>query len=400
MKNKKNKIVVLGFIAAIIIGIISYYVFHNSKKLILEYAKNIELNINEEYYNLDNIKKIENGSIITSKEKIDTSKIGSIEISFDVKDCQDKVTTYQYTVQVVDKVPPVITFNKLIETNEGTEIDLLKGVTVTDNSNTTIIPKIEGEYDLNKSGEYQLYYVAEDESKNSTREEFTLKVNKKKSSNNATSSSQNSANNSNNNNPNNGNVHNSKDETTFTTSKGFKGITKNGVTYIDGYLVVNKTYSLPANYGSALTNVTLENFNKMKNAATLEGLNIYISSGFRSYNTQNNLYNGYVKRDGKVAADTYSARAGHSEHQSGLAFDVNIINDTFANTAEAKWLAKNCYKYGFILRYPKGKSNETGYKYEAWHFRYVGEELATKLYNQGDWITMEDYFGIISEYAA
>lgn len=184
----------------------------------------------------------------------------------------------------------------------------------------------------------------------------------------------------------------------FKTSKGFKGIVKNGATYIDGYLIVNKTYSLPRNYGKSLTKETFANFNKMKSAADSEGLNIYISSGFRSYNTQEKLYNSYVKKDGLSVADTYSARAGHSEHQSGLAFDVNIINDTFANTKEAKWLSSNCYKYGFILRYPKNKSNETGYKYEPWHFRYVGKNLATKLYNDGNWLTIEDYFGITSQY--
>ena len=136
----------------------------------------------------------------------------------------------------------------------------------------------------------------------------------------------------------------------------------------------------------------------MQAAAKADGLNIYISSGFRSYSYQKNLYNNYVNRDGVVAADTYSARAGHSEHQSGLAFDVNTINDSFANTEEGKWLNDNCYKYGFILRYPKGKSDETGYQYEPWHFRYVGVELAEKLYNNGNWITVEDYFGITSKY--
>lgn len=184
----------------------------------------------------------------------------------------------------------------------------------------------------------------------------------------------------------------------FTTLNGFKGKTVNGLTYIDGILIVNKTYSLPSTYGAGLTSTTRKAFKEMSAAAKLEGLNIYLSSGFRSYNTQNKLYNNYVKRDGQVVVDTYSARAGHSEHQSGLAFDVNQINDTFNNTNEAKWLSDNCYKYGFILRYPKGKTNETGYKYEPWHFRYVGTELATKLYNNGDWITLESYFGITSEY--
>lgn len=182
------------------------------------------------------------------------------------------------------------------------------------------------------------------------------------------------------------------------TSKGFSITKKNGITYIDGYLIVNKTYSIPSSYGSGLTEETSTNFKKMKKAAEEENLDLYISSGYRSYSRQDTLYSNYVKKDGKDEANTYSARPGHSEHQSGLAFDVNIVNDSFAGTEEAKWLADNCYRYGFILRYPKGKSHETGYKYELWHFRYVGTDLATKLYNNGDWITLEDYFGITSTY--
>ena len=186
--------------------------------------------------------------------------------------------------------------------------------------------------------------------------------------------------------------------TTFTTSKGYQGVVKNGVVYIDGYLIANKTYPLPENYGDGITSATQAAFNKMRDGAKKDGITLYISSGFRSYSTQNRIYNNYVSRDGKKEADTYSARPGHSEHQSGLALDLNIIGNAFNGTPEAKWLADNCYKYGFILRYPKGKTNETGYVYESWHFRYVGEELAKKLYNGGDWITMEDYFGFTSEY--
>ncbi len=129
-----------------------------------------------------------------------------------------------------------------------------------------------------------------------------------------------------------------------------------------------------------------------------QGLSLWIASGYRSYTYQNGLYSMYVKNRGKEAADTFSARPGHSEHQSGYAFDLNSVTDAFANTKEGIWVNENCYKYGFILRYPKGKDNETGYKYESWHLRYVGTELAEKLYNNGDWITMESYFGLTSTY--
>ena len=136
----------------------------------------------------------------------------------------------------------------------------------------------------------------------------------------------------------------------------------------------------------------------MKADATSLGLNIWIQSGYRSYELQESLYNKYVNRDGKIAADTYSARPGHSEHQTGLAFDLNTITDDFQYTDEGKWINDNCYKYGFILRYPKGKEHYTGYKYESWHLRYVGTNLATKLYNNGDWITLEEHFNLTSEY--
>ena len=182
-----------------------------------------------------------------------------------------------------------------------------------------------------------------------------------------------------------------------------------GVTYVDGILIVNKTYSLPENYRpensdgydrctTCITKETKEAFNLMEADARALGLNIYISSGFRSYKYQNELYERYAAKDGYANADTYSARPGHSEHQTGLAFDLNTIDDSFANTEEGKWIYDNCYKYGFILRYPKGKEKETGYQYESWHLRYVGKELASKLYNDGNWKTLEEHFGLTSVY--
>ena len=139
-------------------------------------------------------------------------------------------------------------------------------------------------------------------------------------------------------------------------------------------------------------------FRKMQADATAKGLNIYIASGYRSYDYQVSLYNRYVANDGKAAADTYSSRPGNSEHQTGLCFDLNSIEDSFQYTNEGKWINDNCYKYGFCIRFPKGKDAYTGYQYESWHLRYVGEELSEKLYNNGDWISLEEYFGITSEY--
>ena len=377
MKKKVKIIIVISVLVVVILIIGGIYL--NSKRLVLEYENNIEVDINEKLYNLDAIKNIKNGKIITERELVNTTKLGKVKVSFQVENFFKRRVKYIYIVNVVDKEAPKIIFKNELESEIGEEIDLLKDVTVEDNSKENITPQVEGEYDINKSGDYKLYYIAEDTSGNKAKEEFILHIKEKNVEKQITSND-------------------NQGTTSFTTSKGFKGVTKNGVTYIDGYLIVNKTYTLPSSYGNGLTNVTIEAFNKMQAAAKVDGLNIYISSGFRSYSYQKTLYNNYVNRDGVTVADTYSARAGHSEHQSGLAFDVNTINDSFANTEEGKWLNDNCYKYGFILRYPKGKSDETGYQYEPWHFRYVGVELAEKLYNNGNWITVEDYFGITSKY--
>lgn len=198
------------------------------------------------------------------------------------------------------------------------------------------------------------------------------------------------------------------------TSNGFDIVVKDGITYIDGYMIVNKTYSIPSDYipKNTYKKITSETtscvaciikeaydaFTKMKEEASKSNIGLRIQSGYRSYNYQNGLYNMYVKRDGKAKADTYSARPGNSEHQSGYAMDLNDVEISFASTKEGKWLNANAYKYGFILRYPKDKEHVTGYSYEPWHFRYVGTNLSEVLYNNGNWLTMEEYFGISSRY--
>lgn len=182
------------------------------------------------------------------------------------------------------------------------------------------------------------------------------------------------------------------------TSKGFVISEKDGKTYIDNILVANKTYSLPESYNpGALLSECEAAFKAMQSAAAVLGYDLWNASGFRSYELQASLYKRYSDRDGKEAADRYSARPGHSEHQTGLAIDLNEISSSFANTKEGKWVEENCHKYGFILRYPKGKEAQTGYMYEPWHIRYVGVDAATAIYNSG--LCFEEYYGITSAYA-
>jgi zinc D-Ala-D-Ala carboxypeptidase len=139
---------------------------------------------------------------------------------------------------------------------------------------------------------------------------------------------------------------------------------------------------------------------KMVSDAAGAGVHLNLQSGYRSYNFQTSLYNSYVKQQGQAAADRQSARAGHSEHQTGLAADLGgtsqpgcNVAQCFANTTEGQWLAANSYKYGFIIRYPSDKESITGYEYEPWHVRYVGVDLATEMHNQGV-KTLEEFFGV------
>ncbi|MBS4201818.1 M15 family metallopeptidase [Bacillus sp. FJAT-49732] len=135
---------------------------------------------------------------------------------------------------------------------------------------------------------------------------------------------------------------------------------------------------------------------KMFAGAEKDGILLAGASGYRSQATQEILYNSYVKRDGKAAAERYSANPGHSEHQTGLAMDVSGINgkcaamDCFGGSPEANWLTEHAHEYGYIVRYLKGKEHITGYQYEPWHMRYVGIDIAKETFEKN--ITLEEYF--------
>ncbi|MBQ5311018.1 MAG: D-alanyl-D-alanine carboxypeptidase family protein [Oscillospiraceae bacterium] len=167
-------------------------------------------------------------------------------------------------------------------------------------------------------------------------------------------------------------------------------------TYVEGILIVNKSYPLPSDYNPGVDPDAQAAVDELISDASAKGLNIYVSSGFRSYDRQTSIYNQYVENNGKEAADTYSARPGYSEHQTGLCFDLNTIDASFADTAEYEWLKENAHKYGFIIRFPQGKENVTGYMFEPWHIRYLGVDNATKVYESG--LSLEEYLGVESKY--
>lgn len=170
----------------------------------------------------------------------------------------------------------------------------------------------------------------------------------------------------------------------------------NGITYVDGIMIANKSYTLPASYDPGTRQEAADALAQMQNAAAAEGLTLFVVSGYRSYYRQQEVYAGWANRDGTEKADTYSSRAGHSDHQTGYTFDLNSLDQSFAYTQEGIWLAEHCAEFGFIIRYPEGKEAYTGYIYEPWHVRWVGVEKAKKLTESG--LSLEEYYGIPSDY--
>lgn len=378
---KKKYLFILIFIILMIIFIFFMIEYHKKQTRII-YKELIEIKIGDkiptikQYVDQKDHKKLKNQKITWKGIKSEKNRIYHAGVYQGTFHFNHKKITIQ--LKVIDDEAPVIKGIQNITTNEKEKVDLLKNIQISDNSHDKVNIHIDGNYDINKKGEYHLKYVATDKSGNQTEKEFQLHVKEKivpkKTSNHSTTP-------------------------LGTSSKGYQISQINGVYYVNGILIANKTYQLPSTYNPNGLLVDFMNpFNQMVNDALKENINLKIVSGYRSYSTQDRIYSNYVKKDGQIKADTYSARPGHSEHQTGLAADINSLDQSFINTREGIWLNSHCYQYGFIIRYPKGKESITGYIYEPWHIRYVGKELATKLYNNGNWITLEEYLGINSKY--
>ncbi len=173
----------------------------------------------------------------------------------------------------------------------------------------------------------------------------------------------------------------------------------NPINYIPSDLVVpNVPLRVPGNETMQMRRVAADALTAMFQAAKADNISLMLASGYRSYSYQTSLYDGYVSTQGKAVADTQSARPGYSEHQTGLAADVEPLSrncevaQCFASTPEGIWLAANSYRFGFIIRYPQNGQAITGYEYEPWHIRYIGIPAATAMHNQGI-TTLEQFFG-------
>ena len=168
----------------------------------------------------------------------------------------------------------------------------------------------------------------------------------------------------------------------------------------DDLTTISPKYSWGDKGSQMIRKVAYDAFIDMWNAAYEEaGYYLMISSSFRSYSDQEIVYNNYKNSRGQKYADGIAARAGSSEHQTGLALDIfsklNNNKNTFKDTETAKWLKENSYKYGFILRYPEELVNVTGYNYESWHFRYIGKKEAQYIYENN--ISFEEYYAFFIE---
>jgi D-alanyl-D-alanine carboxypeptidase len=175
-------------------------------------------------------------------------------------------------------------------------------------------------------------------------------------------------------------------------------------------VVVNKKHQLPEDYvPSDLVNISngqqvraaiADPFNQMVSDAAAAGLQMIAVSAYRSYQNQSATYYSYVNQYGQAEADTFSARPGFSEHQTGLSIDIGIyggacnLETCLGESPLGKWIATNAPNYGFIIRYPLGKEAVTGYQYEPWHLRYLGVNTAMAITASGE--TMDEYFGILA----
>ncbi|MBQ6478422.1 MAG: M15 family metallopeptidase [Erysipelotrichaceae bacterium] len=179
----------------------------------------------------------------------------------------------------------------------------------------------------------------------------------------------------------------------------------------DYLMLINKYYQLPADYEpddlvyvdsglgkGMLREEVYEAYKSLYKDALDLGYNLQVVSAYRSYDYQKGLYEKYLRYDPREIVDTYSARPGHSEHQSGLCLDVSIPGyslDDFYLTDASRWLAENCWKYGFIIRYPEDKTEITGYQGEPWQLRYLGRQIAEDVYRRG--ITYDEYYACFVE---
>ncbi len=426
---KKRNLLIISVTLIVIIIVLIMFLFNPFIKIKINNKKTITINYNEKYIEYGATAKIFNNNLkVKITGKVNTNKIGTYKIKYIAKKGFITKTVIR-KVNVVDKIKPIISLIgeqkiNLCPTEEYNDL----GYTATDNYDKDITKKVKLQINDN-----DVTYTVKDSSNNETsiKREITRtdttkptikltggniyilkdskyeekgfsatdncdkditknvkvinKVNTKVNGTyNVTYTVKDSANNE---------TSVTRKVTVYTKSNsgGYTDIVT-GPTYIKGILIVNKKYSLPSTYAPGVNSTARNALTNLQNEATKSGYNMNLVSAYRSYSSQKSIYNNYVRERGQTEADKISARPGHSEHQTGLAFDVGELRGRFGSTPRGIWLKDNCHRFGFIIRYPQGKENITGYAYEPWHIRYVGVEVATSIMKSG--ITLEEYLGV------
>lgn len=331
------------------------YKLNGNSKVKVNYGDNYE----DEYVTF----KVNNKEVkdVVISSNLNIKKPGNYIIAYKLK-----LSSFNYylfrVVSVIDNLKPTINLlgedKVILDFNQAYKEP---GFTATDNYDGDITNKVivKNNVNIKKTGTYKVSYKVSDLNGNFEKKERIVIV---------------------------------KEKTDSVVKETPKIEVIDGITYVNGILLVNKTYHLPSNYDPKVNKEALEALKEMQADCQAIGLNIPLVSGYRSFETQKKLYGNYVKRDGEKIANTYSAKPGESEHQTGLSFDVGKVDSSFANTKEAKWIDENAYLYGFIVRYPKNKTNITGYIYEPWHIRYLGKKTAKMVYESK--LTLEEYLGV------
>lgn len=376
LKNRKTVIIVACIVVVIIAVALGLFISQPKVKedsFTFEYGKKVEIDTSAIFGdNSGKVKDIEvdYSSLKMVKDK-DYPEVGEYELPF----------TYRTMIKHSDKLKVVVkdttkpeftSFSEKVEVAKGNEdFDFKSYFKASDLSNCTLdIDTKDVKFD--KEGDYTAEVTATDAYNNKESKKFTVVVKAEEKA--AIASVDN------------------EQKVSGTSQSSSNSAVK--PYYKNGILIVNKKHPVPPGFGGGVNQTALAAVNRMISDMKAEGLSVdSTTSNYRSYSYQSTLYQNYVSAYGQASADTFSARPGYSEHQTGLAFDLREPGggSLLTNSKATRWVAKNAHKYGLIVRYQSGKEWITGYQAEPWHVRYVGD-IATSVYNSG--LSLEEYLGV------
>lgn len=370
---KKKSIIVLIVLIIVCLGILGF-LFNRplslkNKAFTFEYGDTVSID-QTDVFSKNDAKSIQDFKLDDSQIQLEKEKkipqIGKYRVELTYKHGLLSYTE-PLSIEIKDtKVPSFVKFSDVIEIPVGTkDFDFSSYFEAEDQSAVTMEYQTE-DIDFETVGEYTMKVQAKDTSDNLAKKNCTVQIVAKEvpvANLNPTTNSENQ-------------------ESSF-----------NGLYVEKGILVINKKHGVPADYAPQEDPIAGAQIRKLIGDMQSQGYDISHSySGYRSYDYQMSLYNGYVTSYGQAQADRFSARPGFSEHQSGLAFDLKHGSGALVeNQREVDWIQQHAHEYGFIVRYPFGKESVTGYMPEPWHLRYIGDE-ASKIYASG--LTLEEYLGI------